>query len=374
MERLAQRDHYMTARTSLAELVQALKHPQWEIRAEAMRMLGLSGEQVPIDALVVALHDEHRMVRASAVQAWGHQGAEVSIEHLLHALQDHEWEVREMAVLALGQSSKRVPQAVLMQAQQDSSVSVREAALYVLDKQPSTSAAMMQKETQEKTYSAASRWMVRWAIHLWLVFSRQIPLMHKSTWTVPFLSMLIWCCLTLYAFLSSSARIHDAELTLSLLTTLSAAVGTAFMYSKEYDPGFELALSTQTSTRIIMLSRFLIVTGFNILLTFCASGLLALMHGGGIWSILHVWLGPMLLTASISTMLSLMIGAGLATLTACILETSQTFSVIIQHNIPVVVMIHPTLWQTNLPILLLAIIFLLGTLFYVPRQPHRMHL
>jgi hypothetical protein len=177
--------------------------------------------------------------------------------------------------------------------------------------------------------------------------------------------MLIWCAFSL----SPSVDIQGAVLTLTLFTTISAATGAAFIYGKEYDPGFEITLSTPTSTRIVMLSRFLLVISFNVLLASCASAAIVLLHGGSFWSILHIWLGPMLLTASIAVMLSLMIGSWFATLAASILEASQVFTVTIQHNIPVLVMVYPGTWQTNLPMLLLALLFVAFAAFYVSRQP-----
>jgi hypothetical protein len=365
--RLAQRDEYVTAQKSISELVQALSHPQWEIRAAAVRRLGEFAEQAPIEPLMLALQDEHRLVRAAAVRALGRLGSRVPLEQLIIALQDREWEVREMAVLTLGELGAQVPRALLVAALQDSNTSVHEAAAFALSKHDAISATL--SEAPALPISTPRRSLKHFIAHLWLVFSRQIPLVPKSVWIVPILSMFIWCIITAYSHVSSPVDIQGVTRTLALLTTISAATGAAFLYGKEYDPGFEMTLSTPTSTRVVMLSRFLLVIGFNALLTSCASAVIALMYGGGLWSIIHVWLGPMLLTGSIAITLSLMIGSWFATLATCVLEAAQAFTVTIQHDIPIVVLAHSNTWQTNPPILLLAIFFIAFAAFYMSRQP-----
>src|SRR5260370_16443574 len=107
--------------------------------------------------------------------------------------------------------------------------------------------------------------------------------------------MLFWCIPTFLPVIVSHADIHDTALQLALFTTVSAAAGTAFIYDGENDAGLELTLSTPTSMRIVMFYRFLLVVSYNILLSACASAVLALTHRAGLWEIVQIWLGPILL-------------------------------------------------------------------------------
>src|SRR5581483_2649319 len=101
LNRLEQRHVYLTAGMPAQDLIDALDHPQWDIRAAAVRALSALEDQASIGALLTALRDEHRLVRAAAVRALGHLGQRMPAEQLILALQDPAWEVREMAVLVL---------------------------------------------------------------------------------------------------------------------------------------------------------------------------------------------------------------------------------------------------------------------------------
>jgi hypothetical protein len=206
-------------------------------------------------------------------------------------------------------------------------------------------------------------------LHYWLVFRRQIPIIHKSIWIATPLVLLFGCGLVLFATIQSPTSVHKIEIALALFTTVSSAAGVAFIYGAENDPALELTLSTPTSMRIVMFSRLLLVVGYNFMLSALASAIIALAHGGSVWEIMQLWLGPMLLLSSITLTLSLMIGSWLALLAALILEVTQGFLFGFERNIALLQLSQPDVWQTNPTMLFLAVLFIVFAVLYAPRQP-----
>lgn len=206
-------------------------------------------------------------------------------------------------------------------------------------------------------------------LHFWLVFKRQIPIIHKSIWIATPLLLLFGCGLVLFAAIQLPASVHKIEIALALFTTVSSAAGVAFIYGAENDPAFELTLSTPTSMRFVMLSRLLLVVGYNFMLSALASAIIALVHGGSIWEIMQLWLGPMLLLSSITLTLSLMLGSWLALLIALILEVTQAFLLGFERHIALLQLPQPDVWQTNPTMLFLAVLFIVFAVLYAPRQP-----
>lgn len=201
--------------------------------------------------------------------------------------------------------------------------------------------------------------------HSAAVFIRQIPLIHKSVWCMTPLLMLFWYVMVVLV----RGNAHQTAFYLALITTISAAAGTAFLYGSENDAGLELTLATPTALRGILFYRFLLVVGYNILLSVCASELVALTHGGSVWSSMALWLGPMLLLASCSLMLSILIGSWFALFAACIIEISQSFIVNTNSRLFALELSFSPQWQTSPLLLALACLLVVLALFYMPRQP-----
>jgi hypothetical protein len=206
-------------------------------------------------------------------------------------------------------------------------------------------------------------------LHLWLVFKKQISIIHKSIWIVSAMVMIFGCILVLVATSANHSHIRDAQLLLALFASVIGASGVAFIYGAENDAGYELTLSTPTSIRIVMICRMILVVGYDLLLSALASTVLALSYGGGPWEIIQLWLGPMLLLASISLVLSLMVGSVIALLFSLILEMTQALPPYMEKGLIGLQLARPDLWQTNPTILLLAILFFVFAILYAPRQP-----
>lgn len=112
----------------IAAVVAALHDPEWSVRAIAALTLRLGGERVPLEPLLDALADEDESVRAAAARALGAMGERAPLKALEDALHDASWRVREATALALGELGQRVPVELLLLATRDSDEAVREAA------------------------------------------------------------------------------------------------------------------------------------------------------------------------------------------------------------------------------------------------------
>lgn len=217
---------------------------------------------------------------------------------------------------------------------------------------------------------------LRWSLnsislHFWLILTAQIRIIHRSIWIASALVILFGGVLSSIALSSSIAHNHWQQITLflSLITTVTAASGAAFIYGAENDAGLELTLATPTSIRFVMLSRLVLVVGYDFTLSFIVSLALTLLFGGSLWGIMQLWVGPMLLLSSITLVLSLLIGSWLAMLVSFILELIQALPLSLTQHMPALQMANPVTWQTTPTILLLAVLFILFAMFYAPRQP-----
>ncbi len=208
-------------------------------------------------------------------------------------------------------------------------------------------------------------------LHFWLILKAQVRIIHRSIWIASALVILFGGVLTSVAFYSLAAHNHWSQITLflSLITTITAASGSAFIYGTENDAGLELTLATPTSIRFVMLSRLVLVVGYDFMLSFIVSCAVSLLFGGSLWGIMQLWVGPMVLLSSITLLLSLLIGSWLAMLVSFILEFIQALPLSLTQHMPALQMANPVTWQTTPTILLLAALFILFAMFYAPRQP-----
>jgi hypothetical protein len=205
--------------------------------------------------------------------------------------------------------------------------------------------------------------------HYWRLFRAQIPLLHKSIWIASVLICLLGLITTLLIVPHTATQKHFASSLLILFIVVVGASGSAFIYGSEADPGFELTLATPTSIRILMLSRLLIVLGYNFLLAVISSAVFALIYGGSLGGFIQLWFGPLLFFSSLCLMISLCAGSTIALLVTSILEVLQTFpNRLISHLLPVPL---PALdLGTTSPTMLGAALVLIAIAIYiVPRQP-----
>lgn len=211
--------------------------------------------------------------------------------------------------------------------------------------------------------------IARIAAHLWLVFQRQIRLIHKSIWiAVAGVNILM---LTLIAFSGPDLRHHlqSVETVLAFFSIVTAATGVAFIYQAEQDAGYEIILATPTSIRIIMIFRMVLVIGYNFLLTAITSGILAFALGGNLWDFAQLWLGPVLLLASISLTVSVTFGSVVGVVASLVIEVLQAMFSSVERTTPVLQFLRMNIERTTPVTLIIAFILLAFAIYYAPRQP-----
>ncbi|MGZ3680524.1 MAG: hypothetical protein ACXWQR_18530, partial [Ktedonobacterales bacterium] len=183
-----------------------------------------------------------------------------------------------------------------------------------------------------------------------------------------FLCVLLWQDVSLSPFL------------LGIILAPVAAASVAFIQGPEHDPCLEVTLATPTSLRLVLLSRFLLVIGYNVALALGATLLAILVRGGSFWLLASSWLGPMFLLAALCLLVSVTIntiaGVSCVALLWCLrfLVSSLTFS----DNraiAPSGAALAPfaAIWQTSPVILTVAVALLLAAMFTAPRRALPLH-
>lgn len=223
-------------------------------------------------------------------------------------------------------------------------------------------------DAQEKA-AAQRRSIRRGAYHLWLVFVRQVPLIHKSIWIASLLVNVLMLVLVLLGREGAHRNLHSVEGVLAFFTTVAAAAGVAFMYQAEHDAGYEIILSTPTSVRIVMICRMVLVVGYNIALAALTSAIIAIMLGGTLWDFIHIWLGPMLLLASFSLAISVIFGSVVSLAISLLLEVIQAIIASVERLTPAVHFLRVSLLQTTPLALFIALLLIVFAVYYAPRQP-----
>lgn len=371
MQRLEQREAYLFSHQSLAELLTGLEQPQWELRAAAVRALG---EQAPLIAIQSALQDEHRLVRLAAVRALGKMGERAPFDALMAALYDSDWEVRDIARLTMQEMTHAQSEHTIVNTPQHAQHVVMdmsqpyEPVVMDMSHQPVVGTDISRPGRAGMSGHGHDTSVSTGALHLWYVFQRQGRLINKSVWIASALVMLLSCIEAFFALLFWHSSLQNVSLTLALFTTVTAATGVTFLYSNECDTGFELTISTPTSLRWVMFCRFLWVMGYNLLLSAGVSATVAIVHGGGFWTIIQVWFGPMLLVASLSLALSLLIGSWFSLIASLLLEISQTLQLRPEGSSSLLMLNITIFWHTSPLILALAALCLLIALLNTPRQ------
>lgn len=346
----------------LERLVEIGAHDDdWRVREAVVRMLGHVQAPACNEPLCTALRDEDEAVRAAAVHALASLGDDVPVDIFSLALQDRSWIVREAAALAFGTLSEQgiaLPLEALSAAAHDQDSMVRTAAVQALD-----AVASLVPHPTRRSWRGAF-WKV-WQL-LWM----QIRLIHIGVWIAPLLVVL---SVSIFLFFKahSEAQLQLAVSVLAVFTTTAAACDVPFLYGMKFDAGFELISSTPASMRLIVFCRFLLVVGYNIVLALGMSALLALTHHVNVLTILHIWLGPMCLLASLALALSSLIGAWGAACVTLLLEASQSLQMkaTALNTFPGVDVVLSSWWQTNASIGLLTVLCLVVALLAIPRQP-----
>lgn len=348
------------------ELLRATHADSWDIRAISLHALGERKNYSSLDPFLEALHDEDMSVRITAVQAFARSRTHIPLEQWLLALRDHDWQVRERAVMALADCSsfaEETRHSLLLAALQDSHEAVRKVAQEAMHRLGDVSSSDTKQHVHSQEKRAHYQRFVQSITHSWLVLTRQFQVL-KSYWVACFIVQVLSYSIVVFT-IWQQRNVHNIAFILTLVTTLSSAMGIAFTSNARLDAGLEITLSTPTSLRLIIFCRFLIVIGSHLLLSLFASIIVAQMYAQGVWSLVQFWLGPMLFASSLTLAAALLIGSWLSFLLTFVLELLPLGSdgqVFLLH------------WQDNSALSVwLALVCLLFTFLYLPKQIRLLH-
>lgn len=141
----------------------------------------------------------------------------------------------------------------------------------------------------------------------WQLLRAQLPLVQARLWWASALVMAVGFAV------AAAGTNHSAGVVVSLVAPAVAAAGVAALYGPEVDPSLELALSTPTSPRSVLLARLTLVFGYDLLLALAGSVLLTGFGAAdGLWLLIAQWLGPMALLSALSLAISVWIGPSVA--------------------------------------------------------------
>jgi hypothetical protein len=194
----------------------------------------------------------------------------------------------------------------------------------------------------------------------WQIVARQPRLIHPGVWLGTTLGI---AGAALYA---AVLRGPGGLNVLGMFLPIIAAGGMAFLYGAPADHSLEVALATPTSARLVLLSRVVLLLGYDLLLALGATLLVAALHGQGLAAVgAALWLGPVALLSAGSLLLSLVFGPAVAVVSACAVWFAQFIS--LDAGAGLRLTSDPSRLTNPLVALLAAALFLIA-LAYVPRQ------
>ena len=208
---------------------------------------------------------------------------------------------------------------------------------------------------------------LRRAAMLWQLLLGQVSLLPRGIWIISAVVVVAGC--TSVLLVNSGADFASFSL-LGLVVPLVAAAGVAFTYGPEHDPGLEVALATPTSARLVLLSRAVLVFGYNYCLALGVTFTLAALRGFSFSLLASLWVGPTLLVGALSLLLTVTLSttAALTGLAAIwCLRFVEAASSAVQHLLGGD-SYSGFIWQTNPAMLALALALLFAAIAYVPRQ------
>jgi hypothetical protein len=207
---------------------------------------------------------------------------------------------------------------------------------------------------------------------LWQLTRAQVRLVPRGVWIASALTMLGGIALSLLVAAAprDPLRALHAAYVLGVFAPLVAAIGAAYVYGPQSDAGLELALATPTSPRLVLVTRLVLVVGFDLLLSTLGSLLLVLSGRGTLASVVGVWIGPLLLLSAVSLVLSLLISAVGAVTGAIVMWVSRLAATIPAHNAAFQSAQAPlkAIWQTSPAVIAVALALVAVAVLYLPRD------
>jgi hypothetical protein len=160
---------------------------------------------------------------------------------------------------------------------------------------------------------AARRDTAARAWHAATVVAAQVPVVRRRVWAATAVVAGLGCLVV-------AATGAAAGTVLALTAPVSAALGMAIIYGPDSDPCAEISRSCPVPPRTILLSRLLVVAGYDLAVAFGATFLLAGTGASvGVWSVITAWLGPLLVMSALSVLLSVVFRSSMGLVAALVL-------------------------------------------------------
>jgi hypothetical protein len=199
----------------------------------------------------------------------------------------------------------------------------------------------------------------------WQLLLGQIRFVRGAIWTASAVTMFAGC---LVAVILSSAV--ESGMVLAMVAPLVAALGVAFVYGPENDPGLELSLATPTPPQLVLAARLTLVYGFDLALAVLAALVLAVQGGTDLVPLISLWLGPMLFLSALTLVLSLLWGSTIAIIAAMALWLLRLIVALDAGrslDLGVFTELGETFWQRTPLLIALTALLLLLALYRAPR-------
>ena len=140
---------------------------------------------------------------------------------------------------------------------------------------------------------------------LWLLCQSQLRVVRQAIWVASAIVMIIGAAISL---IWQNGTMGNG-LPLILLAPVVAAIGIASLYGSD-DCVWELEMTTAVPPRLLLLTRLILVFGFDLLLTLLASLTLSLiLPEVTLWSLITTWLAPMTFLTTIAFLITILSGA-----------------------------------------------------------------
>jgi hypothetical protein len=192
----------------------------------------------------------------------------------------------------------------------------------------------------------------------------QVPVVRARLWLASALVM------ALGGALAAADTRGTAGLVLAFVAPVVAAVGLAVVHGPRVDPNLEVALSSPTSPRTVLLARLTLVFGYDLALGLAASAALSATGStGGLWAVVGAWLGPMALLSAVSLAVSMWRGPNVAMGAAMVLWAARVVTLLPSGGLPPAVQrVAEVLWSTNAATVGLALLIVVVALLWLPRR------
>lgn len=194
----------------------------------------------------------------------------------------------------------------------------------------------------------------------------QVALVRKEIWAASALTIGLGCLVAL--LISNPSSVGSP---LAILAPVVAALGVAFLYGPENDPSLEVALSTPTSPRLVLLARLVLVYAYDVALVLGAALVLTFLREGvDLLPLVSLWVGPMFFLSSLALALSLFFGPTIGATVAMGLWTVKLLAAAYSAGpfAPAGSELMDAFWRANPILLPLAAILICLALFCAPRM------